>query len=478
MMKCILLLMLIQVSWIIEGTLITTEIPATTGLKVISIIKRLIKKKRGECVTLEGEHYFQTNDTFVWKKRETTTMVSGDRIRISGDRGKTVEIRRLEESDTAMYSAMIHTAGGLEITRHWLVVRGCDVNEKEIDFNGCQTACEAMCLKGWHHFGDKCYRYFSQPRTWLNAYYYCQGQFGAKLATIDSREENDFVGHLLMTGSGGWLGLNDRSKESRFLWNYNKFDQPAYFAWDKGDGKNPEPNNFNGQCNVENCVEMNSVNKKWNDVVCKAHRSYVCERTFAEDLPGWTCVDDNCYLYVREAVTWDWARKTCIEKNATLVTISSTSKNNLIGRLIKTNIWIGLNDRVEAGIYVWNDIGQGQLDNKPSYLNWDKEEPNDKHYDRFTPQRCDGEDCVQINIWNGVVTWFDLNCDIALPFICEKSRDPYLSFAAWIAISMGAGLILSVFGGRAYMEFKHRKGRKELKQMIVEATENEERKDL
>ena len=28
------------------------------------------------------------------------------------------------------------------------------------------------------------------------------------------------------------------------------------------------------------------------------------------------------------------------------------------------------------------------------------------------------------------------------------------------------------------MEFKHRKGRKELKQMIVEATENEERKDL
>ena len=91
-----------------------------------------------------------------------------------------------------------------------------------------------------------------------------------------------FVGHLLMTGSGGWLGLNDRSKESRFLWNYNKFDQPAYFAWDKGDGKNPEPNNFNGQCNVENCVEMNSVNKKWNDVVCKAHRSYVCERTFAE----------------------------------------------------------------------------------------------------------------------------------------------------------------------------------------------------
>ena len=60
-------------------------------------------------------------------------------------------------------------------------------------------------------------------------------------------------------------------------------------------------------------------------------------------------MDNNCYLYVRDAVTWDWARKTCIEKNATLVTISSASKNSLVGRLIKTNIWIGLNDRVEAG---------------------------------------------------------------------------------------------------------------------------------
>ena len=93
--------------------------------KVISINKKLFKKKRGECVTFDGEHYYNTNDTFQWKKQETTTMVSGGRIRISGDRDKTVEISRLEESDTDLYSAMIRTAGDrLEITRHWLVVRG------------------------------------------------------------------------------------------------------------------------------------------------------------------------------------------------------------------------------------------------------------------------------------------------------------------------------------------------------------------
>jgi len=95
-----------------------------TAEKVISINKKLIAKKRGECITFEGEYYYKTNDTFEWKKRETTTMVNDDRIRISDDGGKTVKISRLEESDTAMYSALIKTAGGLEITRHWLVVRG------------------------------------------------------------------------------------------------------------------------------------------------------------------------------------------------------------------------------------------------------------------------------------------------------------------------------------------------------------------
>lgn len=445
--------------------------------KVISIEKKLLERRRGECVTFQGLHFFKVNGTVTWT-RETKPLPQSDPRFVISNEGKTLEIRQLQESDTALYSSMIQTEGGLEITRHWLVVRGCHVNEEEIELNGCETACKAMCLNDWHYSNGKCYRYFSTPKTWLDAYYHCQGHFGAKLATIDNSEDNTFVGGLLQSGSGAWIGLNDRSKESRFLWNYNKFDTPRYFAWDETDPSNTEPNNFNGQCNVESCVEMKSINKKWNDVVCKAHRSYVCERASKEDNSGWKCPGGGtCYWYELETVTWDWARQSCRDKNAMLVKIASNSKNRLIGDMIKTNIWIGLNDRVEAGIYVWNDIGQGQFNNRSSYYNWDKEEPNDKHYDRGTPKRCDGEDCVKIHIQNGKVTWFDLNCEIALPFICEKSRDPYLSFAAWIAISMGAGLLLSIFGGRAYMELIHRKGRKQVKQMIGEATDSEEKKD-
>ena len=76
-----------------------------------------------------------------------------------------------------------------------------------------------------------------------------------------------------------------------------------------------------------------------------------------------------------------------------------------------------------TGLYVWNDIAQGKFDNKPSYLNWDVAEPNDWHYDTIkAPQRCKGEDCMQIKSWNDVISWCDLDCNIPLPFICEKSR--------------------------------------------------------
>lgn len=439
--------------------------------KVIKINKNLIGKKRGECAKFRAEHYFPINGShrFTWKKRHTTTIHSNDRISILND-GKELVIKHLTEADTALYSSEVETTGGREITQYWLVVRGCDINEKEVDFKECETACEAVCLKDWYHFGDKCYRYFSNPKSWLNAHYHCQAAFSGKLATVENEKENRFVGSLLKSGHGGWIGLNDRSNEGRYLWNYNKYNKPTFFAWDKANPDNPEPNNFNGQCNVENCVEMKYSNKKWNDVVCKAHNEYVCMKNSQSDLSGWRCREGKCYLYVRDAVNWDWAQQSCQRRNSTLVSVSKSEENNFIGSLVRSTVWIGLNDRVEAGLYVWNDIAQGKFDQKPSYLNWDLGEPNDRHYDPFkAPHRCKGEDCVQIKSWNDVISWFDLDCNIELPYICEKSRDINISFAAWIAISMGAGLILSMFGGRAYMEYKTRGERKEVKQMLEES---------
>lgn len=71
------------------------------------------------------------------------------------------------------------------------------------------------------------------------------------------------------------------------------------------------------------------------------------------DLPGWRCREGKCYLYVRDAVNWDWAQQSCQRRNSTLVSVSKSEENNFIGSLVRSTVWIGLNDRVEAGTCVW-----------------------------------------------------------------------------------------------------------------------------
>ena len=93
------------------------------------------------------------------------------------------------------------------------------------------------------------------------------------------------------------------------------------------------------------------------------------------DLSGWRCQNGKCYLYVRDTVTWDRAQQRCRSRNATLVTISSSSENSFVGSLIKTNIWIGLNDRVEAGTwdYIFSRYLLAQIRTQTVIFQWNEE---------------------------------------------------------------------------------------------------------
>ncbi len=81
-----------------------------------------------------------------------------------------------------------------------------------------------------------------------------------------------FLGNLLQTAEGGWIGLNDRDVESTFVWNFDKKTTPAYLSWSES-----EPNNYNSKCNIENCVMMSRQNGGWSDIICNAFYSSVCE---------------------------------------------------------------------------------------------------------------------------------------------------------------------------------------------------------
>ena len=84
-----------------------------------------------------------------------------------------------------------------------------------------------------------------------------------------------FIGTLLQSGDGGWIGLNDRDFESRFIWNDGNIGAVKYTAWAEG-----EPNNLNFECNIENCVVMIRSSGKWADTICNGIYPYVCEIPF------------------------------------------------------------------------------------------------------------------------------------------------------------------------------------------------------
>jgi len=47
-----------------------------------------------------------------------------------------------------------------------------------------------------------------------------------------------------------------------------------------------------------------------------------------------------------------------------------------------------------------------------------------------------------------------------------------ISFAAWIAILMGTCLVISVVAARGYMEYKSRRGKKEVKAALIAESSN------
>ena len=80
-----------------------------------------------------------------------------------------------------------------------------------------------------------------------------------------------FISSMLETATGAWIGLNDRESESRYVWNFQKYPTQSYFPWGNG-----EPSNYNGNCNIENCVVIKSSGE-WNDVICDSFNPYICQ---------------------------------------------------------------------------------------------------------------------------------------------------------------------------------------------------------
>ncbi|XP_044192218.1 ladderlectin-like [Thunnus albacares] len=121
------------------------------------------------------------------------------------------------------------------------------------------------CFPGWYPYGSRCFKFFSSPKTWIDAENYCL-YFGANLASIHNPGEYEFITELASKNSfpSFWIGGSDAVKSLKWLWSDGSI--VYYNNWASG-----EPNESKG---LENCIEM--LPQGWNDRSCGISSPFIC----------------------------------------------------------------------------------------------------------------------------------------------------------------------------------------------------------
>ena len=116
-----------------------------------------------------------------------------------------------------------------------------------------------------------CYFFSKTKMTWENAKDDCSRR-GAYLVEVQSKEEDDFLRVILMTGGeiNHWMGGNDLLKEGQWVWQQSG-KIVIYTNWKSG-----EPGNSYGG---EDCLMYWTNNAQWNDARCSNVHLYICEKS-------------------------------------------------------------------------------------------------------------------------------------------------------------------------------------------------------
>lgn len=114
--------------------------------------------------------------------------------------------------------------------------------------------------------GNKVYMSIDRAEDFSNSLIICK-MYGGILPSPENSAEDLAIYELAKkTGKHGFLGINDRQLEGKFV---HIDGRPAvYMNW-----RDTEPN---GQ-RTENCVEQDPKRRKWNDIPCEWTRTIMCE---------------------------------------------------------------------------------------------------------------------------------------------------------------------------------------------------------
>lgn len=273
-----------------------------------------------------------------------------------------------------------------------------------------------------------CYRFTDNTLSWFQAQSQCKSLgSGSQLASINTAHEQSFIGDRLFgyKSPALWIGMNDLNSGAGYHWQDGS--PFGFLNWSPG-----EPNNINRH---EHCGELVTGGKTrgyWNDVDCNNRRGYICKKpspgmttaaptSLPPTPPGsfygcpsnlWKPYKGNCYLFMKNHVSWNTASQYCASKGGNLASIVDENEQNFVfsqlpGEIDRSQYWIGFNDMLSQMKFMWSD------GSPIHYTNWAENEPNNwlNH----------NEDCVGIFLKDG--TWNDEMCENPQSgFVCKAPK--------------------------------------------------------
>ena len=148
------------------------------------------------------------------------------------------------------------------------------------------------CPPLWTRFHNHCYRFYGEPKSWIDAELHCRNMATcnaasvAHLVSIHNQDENSFVFDYwqssLVTGctssnsrslNSVWIGLNDIDTEGSMVWSDGSSQD--FTKW------RPNQPDDNGNHN-EDCVHIKNqggylFGDDWNDITCTTLMPFVCK---------------------------------------------------------------------------------------------------------------------------------------------------------------------------------------------------------
>ena len=132
------------------------------------------------------------------------------------------------------------------------------------------------CDPGWDVFGDHCYFYSTDTKSWNDAEEFCQEE-GGHLASVNTPAIQEYVlDELTRRGLDiAWFGGNDIEEEGVWKWTDST-------PWEFTDWAPSEPNNYGGQ---EDCLEQHweGLELIWNDRPCTYNVPFVCSKNICSE---------------------------------------------------------------------------------------------------------------------------------------------------------------------------------------------------